>query len=418
MHGNRRSLRRAQTWRWEPPSAEVAVADEHSRQRWNEARAKAIAWAAGVADDSRVVYLDTETTGFGPRAEIVDIAVVSTSGEVVFESLVRPGRRIPVDATAIHGITNADVRDAPTWCDLYEELLRVLAGRRIIVYNVIFDRQMVNQACDRYTLAAPAAVWECAMRKYAGFYGNWDPGKRWYRFQKLEHAVLAFGVKPGGHRAAADAVACRAVVLGMAATPPPEPEAVANTGAVDGQRSWHSPVDNAAVILKEDGGTPREELSVAPKPLDAYARWMRAGRAFMALLDEMPMELRDRPGACGEWSVREIVAHSAGWEWEGARRLRLIAADPTLPVAIYNVDGFNAASVAVRASQDWTRTLDELIKASNTLARAASLMLEDTRAQEWLHGRAADFEEHAEGLRRWLAAVEYPVPGSRVFPMK
>ncbi len=177
----------------------------------------------GVIDDPRVIYLDTETTGFGPRAEIVDIAVVSAAGEVVLESLVQPTRRIPADATAIHGITNADVKDAPAWCDLYEDLLRVLAGRRVIVYNVIFDRQMVNQACDRYALAAPAADWECAMRKYAGFYGNWDSGKRWYRFQKLERAVLAFGAEPGGHRAAADAIACRAVVLGMAATPPPMP---------------------------------------------------------------------------------------------------------------------------------------------------------------------------------------------------
>ena len=100
-------------------------------------------------DDPRVIYLDTETTGFGPRAEIVDIAVVNAAGEVVLESLVQPNRRIPADATAIHGITNADVKNAPAWCELYEDLLRVLAGRRVIVYNVIFDRQMVNQACDR-----------------------------------------------------------------------------------------------------------------------------------------------------------------------------------------------------------------------------------------------------------------------------
>ena len=199
----------------------------------------------GVMDDPRVIYLDTETTGFGPRAEIVDIAVVSAAGEVVLESLVQPTRRIPADATAIHGITNADVKDAPAWCDLYEDLLRVLAGRRIIVYNVIFDRQMVNQACERYDLAAPAADWECAMRKYAGFYGNWDSGKRWYRFQKLERAVLAFGAEPGGHRAAADAFACRAVVLGMAATPPPKPETGANMAPLDAKRTWHVPAEKA-----------------------------------------------------------------------------------------------------------------------------------------------------------------------------
>ena len=379
------------------------MADEHAQQRWAEARTKAITWAMAAIDDPRVIYLDTETTGFGPRAEIVDIAVVNAAGEVVLESLVQPNRRIPADATAIHGITNADVKNAPAWCELYEDLLRVLAGRRVIVYNVIFDRQMVNQACDRYSLPAPAADWECAMRKYAGFYGNWDAGKRWYRFQKLERAVLAFGGEPGGHRAAADAIACRAVVLGMAATPLPAPGAGANLAPLDAKRTWHIPGERVAANPGNDrGATQTDSTSREKQPLDAYTRWARAVLEFVALLDTIPAELRERPGACGAWSVREVVAHCAGWEWEAARRLRLIAADPTLPNAVYKIEGFNAASVAARARQDWARTLDELAKASNTLARAARAMPDDARTQEWLVGRAADFEVHADELRRWI----------------
>src|SRR5215213_6419718 len=402
LKGSRRTLRRARSWRWEPPGVDATVADDLAQQRWVEARTKAITWAMGVMDDPRVIYLDTETTGFGPRAEIVDIAVVSAEGQVMLESLVQPTRRIPADATAIHGITNADVKDAPAWCDLYEELLRVLAGRRIIVYNVIFDRQMVNQACERYDLAAPAADWECAMRKYAGFYGNWDSGKRWYRFQKLERAVLAFGAEPGGHRAAADAFACRAVVLGMAATPPPTPETSAKQAAIATKRTWHVPAEKVTNSGDDRGALQMEPTSPEPKPVDPYTRWTRAVLDFVALLDAIPADLRECPGACGTWSVREVVAHCAGWEWEAARRLRLIAADPTLPDAVYRVDGFNAASVAARARQDWARNLDELAKASATLARAARALPDDARTQEWLLGRAADYEEHAEGLRRWI----------------
>ena len=403
LKGNRRALRRARSWRWEPPGSAATIADEHAEQRWAEARTKAITWAMAAIDDPRVIYLDTETTGFGPRAEIVDIAVVNAAGEVVLESLVQPNRRIPADATAIHGITNADVKNAPAWCELYEDLLRVLAGRRVIVYNVIFDRQMVNQACDRYSLAAPAADWECAMRKYAGFYGNWDAGKRWYRFQKLERAVLAFGAEPGGHRAAADAIACRAVVLGMAATPLPAPGAGANLAPLDAKRTWHIPGESVAANPGNDrGATQTDSTSREKQPLDAYTRWARAVLEFVALLDTIPAELRERPGACGAWSVREVVAHCAGWEWEAARRLRLIAADPTLPNAVYKIEKFNAASVAARARQDWARTLEELAKASNTLARAARAMPDDARTQEWLVGRAADFEVHADELRRWI----------------
>jgi DNA polymerase-3 subunit epsilon len=401
LRGNRRGLRRAATWRWEPPGAETFVADARAQERWDAARAKAITWAVAAAQDPRVVYLDTETTGFGKRAEIVDIAVVDGGGQVLFESLVRPTRRIPAEVIAIHGITNADVKDAPEWGDLYDELGEVLAGRRIVVYNVTFDKQMVTQACEQYALTAPEADWECAMKRYAGFHGSWDPGKRWYRFQKLERAVLTFGAEPGGHRAAADALACRAVVLGMAATAPPSLDVPADEFPIDTSRSWHVP----SAASNGPGSRAGEAGNDEPEALRC---WRRAASAFMDLVDSIPVELRERPGACGEWSVRDVVAHCAGWEWEGARRLRLLTADPARPDAVYDVDRFNGASVAVRAKQDWARTLDELAKASASLGTAAADLPDDPRTDEWLRGRATDFDTHGQELRDWLAANRAP----------
>ena len=93
--------------------------------------------------------------------------------------------------------------------------------------------------------------------------------------------------------------------------------------------------------------------------------------------------------------------------------MRLIAADPALPDAVYDVDRFNAASVAARARQDWSRTLEELVKASATLAKAAAAMPEDARTQEWLLGRATDFEEHFAELQRWISE-NTPSDGGRM----
>ena len=372
--------------------AETGVASQDARRRWDEARAKAIAWAVAASTDPRVVYLDTETTGFGPRAEIVDVAVVGAAGEVLFDSLVRPTRRIPADVIAIHGITDTDVKDAPAWCDLYDDLWQVLDDRRVVVYNVVFDKQMITQSCARYALPLPTAEWDCAMKKYAGFHGSWDAGRRWYRFQKLERAVLAFGAEPGGHRAAADALACRAVVHGMAATPPPavSPQPMHDTGLR---------------IAAAAESMPPAPIPLAPNPpSDPLARWARAAHEFVLLLEQVPAELTERPGACGVWSPRELAAHCAGWEWEAVRRLRLAAHTPGLPDAVYDVDGFNAASVAVRARMSWMATLDDLAKASAALAAVAAAGGDEVRTREWLTGRAADFAEHGAALRSWLAA--------------
>jgi DNA polymerase-3 subunit epsilon len=341
-----------------------------------------------AAQDPRVVYLDTETTGFGPRAEIVDIGVVDSCGEVIFESLVRPERPIPREVVAIHGITDADVRHAPRWDELYDQLLPVLKDRRILVYNVTFDRQMVKQACQRYALPEAEADWECAMKRYAGFAGNWDPRKRWFSFVKLEHAVRAFNAQPGGHRAAADAVACRHVVMGMAATPPPDlimPEPLFPTSP---RRPWQTPRNEA--VLTTPG---------------TLARWAHASREFRTLLDQIPVELREKPGASGAWSPRQIVAAACGWEQEAARRLRLVADNPDLPDKTYDVERFNAANVELRQRQSWNATVDEFAKASHSLGLAAARLPQDPHAREWLLNRTRDLEAYCDSIRAWLDEV-------------
>ena len=190
---------------------------------------RAVAWAARLADDGAAVYLDTETTGLGVDDEVVDIAVVGPRGEVLLDTLIRPSRPIPPGASAVHGLTDRDVAGAPTWDLVYPVLRATLLDRVVVVYNADFDRRLVGQTCVRCGFPEPAARWECAMRAYADFHG--EPGRSGsYRWQPLERAARAFGVAPGGHRALADALACRAVVLGMAAMAQTAGEAAVATG--------------------------------------------------------------------------------------------------------------------------------------------------------------------------------------------
>ena len=68
-------------------------------------RQATIDWAqALLRDPSRWVMLDTETTGLGEADEIVQIAVISPSGETLINSLLRPSKPIP------RGILDADMR--------------------------------------------------------------------------------------------------------------------------------------------------------------------------------------------------------------------------------------------------------------------------------------------------------------------
>ena len=181
-------------------------------------RSSAIAWARAAVARGDTLYLDTETTGFGHDAEIVEVAVIDASGRVLFDSLVKPCQAIPPDATRIHGITDAMVNQAPVWHEVYPDVSRLLKNAsQIVVYNAEFDRRILQQVTRRAGLTPVRTKWGCAMLQYAAYAGVWNAKYGNWRWHKLEQAARNFGLTyNGAHRALADARMCRAVVAGMA----------------------------------------------------------------------------------------------------------------------------------------------------------------------------------------------------------
>lgn len=180
-------------------------------------RRSALLWARETVVDPNVVFLDTETTGVRPTDDVVDIAVISTSGEVLFQELVKPSRPIPADTSAFNGISNAMVAGAPDLGEIYPALIALLADRVVVAYNVEFDRSMLSSASSRRGLPwLESTRWTCAMEAYAAYNGesSWHrPGFRW---MSLEKATARLGIPKPTHRALADAEACRAVVHALA----------------------------------------------------------------------------------------------------------------------------------------------------------------------------------------------------------
>lgn len=66
---------------------------------------------------------------------------------VVLDTLVNPGR--PVAATEIHGITDVDVADAPSFADVAPALLDAMKGSVFASYNVYFDAKFLQDELSR-----------------------------------------------------------------------------------------------------------------------------------------------------------------------------------------------------------------------------------------------------------------------------
>ncbi len=174
-----------------------------------------------VIQRGNFVVLDTETTGLH-MAEICQIAIVGVDGDVLMDTLVKPVDRIPPDATRIHGITNAQVADAPRYSDIHEQIYEILYGRDVIVYNAAYDRKMLHlsaQACGvPKTDWKVISHWHCAMEAFSEIYGERGGYGKSYRFQKLSTAARYYHVsQPVAHTALADCMTTLAVCKAMLA---------------------------------------------------------------------------------------------------------------------------------------------------------------------------------------------------------
>ena len=158
-------------------------------------RVGAISWTKAILETADAVILDTETTGLmegpmaNPDAEIVELAIISVNGKVLYNSRFKPRYSIPQRTTEIHGITNQAVKNSPKFSKEFSKILQILTGRIVISYNARFDGKVLANTCKLHKLTPPEDVmWECAMKVYKAYQ---EPDTRFSRLLGASHDALS-----------------------------------------------------------------------------------------------------------------------------------------------------------------------------------------------------------------------------------
>ncbi|MCO8393893.1 MULTISPECIES: 3'-5' exonuclease [Burkholderia cepacia complex] len=166
---------------------------------------------------SNYIILDTETTGLDNTAEIVEISVINDQGEVLLDTLIKPTKPIPRDATAIHGITNEMVAEAPTYDQVHHHLIALLEQHTCYIYNSSYDTRLIRQTAGLYGLQFDSSKcsFSCVMEDYSDRFndGYWSK-----LIHAYHHAISVTKSEPitlKAHRALADCLMTLEVIKFM-----------------------------------------------------------------------------------------------------------------------------------------------------------------------------------------------------------
>ncbi len=160
-----------------------------------------------------LVFFDIEATGTDPLSDrIVELSILRVGREGV-EPIrtwrVKPGIRIPLEATEIHGISNEDVEEAPTFEDIADEVVAAFDGADFAGFAIgRFDVRIVQAELVRAgkTLDVTSKrVLDAQVIYHRREPRNLAAALQFYRGKELE----------GAHGAAADTIASLEVFAGQ-----------------------------------------------------------------------------------------------------------------------------------------------------------------------------------------------------------
>jgi len=152
----------------------------------------------------REIVFDTETTGLSPLNgdRIVEIGCVEMFNRCEtgrhFHSYFNPGRAMPSEAEAVHGLSDRFLSDKPGFAEMVEDLLMFIGEAPMIAHNAAFDFGFVNHElgqCGRPSVCMSRMVdtLSIARQKFPGAKHSLDALCTRFgvdRSQRIKHGAL------------------------------------------------------------------------------------------------------------------------------------------------------------------------------------------------------------------------------------
>jgi len=157
------------------------------------------------------VAIDFETANEKRNSACALGITVVKGGEIVQEKywLIKPyeNRFEPMNIW-IHGITEQDVVNEPTFDEIWVEIKPYLEGKFVIAHNAAFDISVLRRTLDTYNIPYPSFQYACTVVMSKNYYDG-------VANYKLNTIARALGIEFKHHHASEDATAAARIFIDM-----------------------------------------------------------------------------------------------------------------------------------------------------------------------------------------------------------
>ena len=127
----------------------------------------------------------------------------------------------------------------------------------------------------------------------------------------------------------------------------------------------------------------------------------RARAELMQAIDALPSDRRVEPSVLGEWSLKDVIVHIAGWQDASASLMEMLARGerPVLEGYDGDTDAHNDRLVAESRDQTREQVINRLRRARERYEVGARAMRDRLPPEQLMPGRTAERLARADGAR-------------------
>ena len=139
-----------------------------TEQAFYEARGRQLAqetFGEWIKEDFYVMDLETATR----EGEVIELSIIDLEGKVLFNQLIKPFGPLSRETQLIHGITEEELQDKPTFKEVYPQLKPLLEEKLLLSFDELYDRPSIFKSCENWGLPLPELQTDCVMRAYSDY---------------------------------------------------------------------------------------------------------------------------------------------------------------------------------------------------------------------------------------------------------